>query len=202
MRSQINPSHQIFLYDILAVKESMKVDCRCSWEIHVPHWARGGFGLFPERNSQVISSPIGVIKEATGAYDGLFRRLATWIQVLKVKPTLCILLYPAWMAYPLGLPHRFFSSWFTIAYPPWKFAGYFNLDSSSVSMIRLVIFCWITVLPQSSSSSSSEIESNQGWWTDSWEVVVSSREFEEPTISKSTLEKGMVRYRLCWITCQ
>ena len=72
MHAYINPGNQIFLSQVLTVKEIVEIDHGTTWQVHVPHATRRRFGIFTARDSEVVPGPVGVVKKALGSNDGLW----------------------------------------------------------------------------------------------------------------------------------
>lgn len=63
MRPNIDPGDQVFLRNVLAIKEAMEVHHRVSGQVQIPHAARGGLCVFATRNRKVIPSPVGIFQQ-------------------------------------------------------------------------------------------------------------------------------------------
>lgn len=71
MRSDVYPRNQIFLCDILAIEEFVKIDYRMAWQIHVPHATWRRLGVFATGNGEIVSCPVSIFEQAFWANDRL-----------------------------------------------------------------------------------------------------------------------------------
>jgi hypothetical protein len=76
MHANIDPGNQIVLRNILSIEEFMEVNRRGSWQVHVPHAARGWFCLLATGDSQIVTRPVRVLQEPLRTDNGLSPELS------------------------------------------------------------------------------------------------------------------------------
>lgn len=74
VHSDVDPSNQIFLRDILPVEKVVEIDRRRPGQVKIPYAARRRLGFLATGNREIVSCPVGILEEAFGAYNSLCRK--------------------------------------------------------------------------------------------------------------------------------
>ncbi len=75
MSSDVDPSHEILLVQTFSVKELVKVDCRVSRKMLIPHGAGRVLVVLAFGDCYVMAGPVRIAEGSRGSSDGLRNHL-------------------------------------------------------------------------------------------------------------------------------
>ena len=71
MSANVDPENEVFLLNVLPVKEHVEIHRWSVRQVKVPHAAGGWFGVFPLGHCKVVGGPVGIIEETSRLVDVL-----------------------------------------------------------------------------------------------------------------------------------